>query len=216
MAPSLAPSAALDEGTVSVTAEQVATLQLLGQALVAGMEHEALLQELERQRANALLALHDALTGLPNRRAFDNALEAGIARAAVDHAPYALLFIDIDHFKGVNDTYGHEVGDAALRFVAARLTRALRGGDLLFRFGGEELVALLPGTSAAAALATAQRLRRALLRAPHPQGAWARWPPIEPARRDDIDHQCRRSGLPHRCRQWYRIDTPRRRRHVPR
>ncbi len=152
----------LDEESVAITAEQVATLQLLGQALVAGMEHQALLDELERQRATALLALRDALTGLPNRRAFDSALEAGIARAAIDHQPIALLFMDIDHFKQVNDTYGHEVGDVALRFVTARLARALRGDDQLFRFGGEELVALLPNVTPTAALATAQRLRRAL------------------------------------------------------
>jgi diguanylate cyclase (GGDEF)-like protein len=68
--------------------------------------------------------------------------------------------VDVDHFKSVNDEYGHATGDAALRAIAARLRSCLRGGDLLGRYGGEEFVILLPGADERAALVTAERVRR--------------------------------------------------------
>nr|WP_281502986.1 diguanylate cyclase [Ancylobacter crimeensis] len=104
------------------------------------------------------LASRDPLTDLPNRRAFDEAL-----RGCWDEpVPVALLMIDIDHFKEFNDQYGHSAGDSALRRVAAALAREVRTGDVLARIGGEEFVALLPGSGEGEAARIASRLRRAV------------------------------------------------------
>jgi diguanylate cyclase (GGDEF)-like protein len=105
------------------------------------------------------LARTDELTGLANRRAF---LEHG--RAALDQArrygrALALVMVDIDHFKRINDTHGHAVGDAVLREVAATLRRAARVADIPGRLGGEEFAVLLPETGGSAATALAERLR---------------------------------------------------------
>ncbi|HKD76701.1 MAG TPA: GGDEF domain-containing protein, partial [Ktedonobacterales bacterium] len=126
------------------------------------IERITMLQQLERQRAAGLLALRDALTGLPNRRAFDDAVEAGIARAASDSHALALIFADVDHFKSVNDHFGHDIGDAVLRLVATRLSRAVGDAGVVFRLGGEEMVTLLPNTDGKAALSIAERLRQAV------------------------------------------------------
>jgi diguanylate cyclase (GGDEF)-like protein len=100
----------------------------------------------------------DALTGLGNRRALAESLE----RAAERASPTAVLALDLDHFKQVNDRWGHAAGDAALRFVADLLRGELRGDDEAFRVGGEELLVLLPGASWQGARATAERLRARL------------------------------------------------------
>jgi diguanylate cyclase len=108
------------------------------------------------------LARTDSLTGLANRRAFDEAMNAEFLRFQRFGAPAALLMIDIDRFKRVNDAYGHETGDRALIAVAARLKGIARATDLAARFGGEEFVVLLPGTPAAGAARIAQRIRHAI------------------------------------------------------
>jgi diguanylate cyclase (GGDEF)-like protein len=87
-------------------------------------------------------ALHDPLTGLPNRTLLEELLEKAVARARRSHLVAAVLFIDLDGFKSVNDRHGHHVGDQLLRAVAGRLTQALRPGDTLARLGGDEFVAL--------------------------------------------------------------------------
>ena len=104
-------------------------------------------------------ALTDSLTGLANRRALDAAVVRAIARARRDAALCTVLFIDIDHFKDINDALGHAVGDAVLQGVGRGLRDRLRRGDLLARYGGEEFVALLPDTDLAAALQVAEVLR---------------------------------------------------------
>jgi diguanylate cyclase (GGDEF)-like protein len=88
------------------------------------------------------LALHDELTDLPNRRLCRERLDEALALAASRQATAALLFLDLDGFKAINDHHGHETGDVVLRIVAARLTRAVRSGDIVCRLGGDEFVCL--------------------------------------------------------------------------
>ncbi len=93
------------------------------------------------------IALLDSLTGLPNRRHFDAALEVEFKRAIRDTATLGVIMIDLDHFKGFNDLYGHPAGDDCLRRVACAIRSVLlRPGDLVARYGGEEMIVLLPGT----------------------------------------------------------------------
>jgi diguanylate cyclase (GGDEF)-like protein len=101
----------------------------------------------------------DAKTNLLNSSTWETEAEAEIARAVRTRSPVTVALIDIDHFKAVNDTYGHLVGDIALKAVAAALRAHLRSYDLAGRFGGEEFVVLLPQTTEADALAIAERLR---------------------------------------------------------
>jgi diguanylate cyclase (GGDEF)-like protein len=102
----------------------------------------------------------DALTGLPNRRSFFERADRLVARCRQDGTPYSALVIDLDRFKAVNDNYGHEMGDAVLRQFGEVLRRSMRPTDVFGRLGGEEFVAILPGTSPDAAMAVAERVRR--------------------------------------------------------
>lgn len=88
-------------------------------------------------------ALHDPLTGLPNRASFDQAIEHGLIQARRRRWRLAVLFIDIDQFKSINDSYGHDMGDKVLLMVANRLQSSLRGEDTVCRWGGDEFVCLL-------------------------------------------------------------------------
>lgn len=108
------------------------------------------------------LATRDTLTGLANRRLFEEALTREIGRAHREARPLSLVILDLDNFKGVNDTYGHQTGDEVLRQVGAALAGTCRTMDLPARYGGEEFVVLLPDCGAGAALAAAERLRSAV------------------------------------------------------
>lgn len=104
----------------------------------------------------------DALTGLKNRRYFDQLLEHESAVALRSDQPLSLLIVDIDHFKRFNDTYGHEAGDSALKTVAGMLARHFRDSDVVCRFGGEEFVIIMAGTNVKAAYDKALELARAI------------------------------------------------------
>ena len=112
------------------------------------------------------LSRHDSLTELLNRRALDDLLRDEARRAIRANQPFSVLMIDADYFKGINDRFGHAAGDEALRHLAQILRAVMRDVDRVGRFGGEEFIVLLPGTSATEALNAAERLRDALLRRP--------------------------------------------------
>ena len=117
---------------------------------------------IELLEANRRLALHDGLTHLLNRRAFDEQLDRAVSQATRAGQPLSLLMIDLDHFKQLNDTYGHSVGDQALQAAAAEIRLQVRGGDLAARYGGEEFAVILPDTDGPAAFRMAERLRKSL------------------------------------------------------
>jgi diguanylate cyclase (GGDEF)-like protein len=110
------------------------------------------------------LSLTDKLTGLFNRRRFDEALAEEALRAERYHHPLALLMLDVDHFKRFNDRHGHPKGDAVLRQVGKVILRGKRSTDLAFRYGGEEFCLLLPETGIAEARDVAERIRVAIER----------------------------------------------------
>ncbi|HZF45859.1 MAG TPA: sensor domain-containing diguanylate cyclase, partial [Sphingomonadaceae bacterium] len=122
----------------------------------------------ESEEALSRLAHHDALTGLGNRRAFDEAFREVQDRKRRHGEQAALLAIDIDHFKRINDQYGHGAGDQVLRSIAGTMPRHVRPMDKVFRIGGEEFVAILPGASSDQAREIANRLREAIASAPIP------------------------------------------------
>ena len=110
------------------------------------------------------IAQHDALTALPNRTLFDDRLQAALLRARHSRELLGLLYLDLDHFKHVNDTRGHSVGDALLQDVARRIRRSVRESDTVCRMGGDEFVVLLVGIRQADhALIAGEKIRAALL-----------------------------------------------------
>jgi len=118
----------------------------------------------ERLRDNVQMsiemAITDGLTGLFNRRYMESHLATLVEQAVARNKPLATLVIDIDYFKSVNDTYGHDAGDDVLRDFALRIKRSIRGIDLACRYGGEEFVLVMPETDMAVAAMVAERLRR--------------------------------------------------------
>jgi diguanylate cyclase (GGDEF)-like protein len=114
------------------------------------------------------LAWHDPLTGLPNRASMLEYLDSTIARSARDHYPLAVLFIDLDNFKHINDSFGHTSGDYVLTVVASRLQEAVRANDSVARFGGDEFIAVLHGLPDAVAVGYAVERILGCLSAPIP------------------------------------------------
>ena len=108
------------------------------------------------------LGLTDALTGLANRRELEKWMNIEISRSLRETLPLSCLYLDVDHFKSVNDTYGHDVGDQVLQKVAMIMMNAVRTGDVVARYGGEEFVVILPGITGSVALETAERVRLAV------------------------------------------------------
>lgn len=133
--------------------------------VVATSLHNAMLYERARE-----LALRDQLTGLHNRRFFDDHLQQALARSDRSGRPVALLVLDLDGLKAINDAGGHPAGDEALRAASGALRGSVRSGDLACRLGGDEFAVILPDADAAAALAVAERAAKALASA-----AGGRW-----------------------------------------
>lgn len=149
-----------NEQLLHLNSQYEQTVQAL-QTVIA--EKERLHEEL--QRANAELtrmASHDALTGLANRRALADTLDHDLAQAAREKTTVCVAVLDLDHFKLVNDEHGHDVGDAVLRHVAQVLKDTVRESDLAARFGGEEMVLVLPNTTCAQAEVVLERVRKAI------------------------------------------------------
>lgn len=112
---------------------------------------------------HALEASHrDALTGVNNRAAMDMMLAHQVRLAHRQGQPLSMIVLDIDHFKLINDTYGHAVGDCLIKTLAATIERNIRSSDMLFRYGGEEFVALLNNTDQKGAMLLAERIRKAV------------------------------------------------------
>ena len=151
-------TAAIDKGRYRELARLNAELATSQQAL---LRSEGQLRE-----ANALLSelsIRDGLTGLYNRRRFDQVFEMEWRRSLRSMRPLSLLMIDVDHFKDLNDAYGHQRGDDCLREIARVLEeQPRRGHDMVARFGGEEFAVLLPGADVAGAMRIGENIRRAV------------------------------------------------------
>jgi two-component system, cell cycle response regulator len=152
--------AAMNAGALDYLVKGEITPRLLERSLRYALKLGDTLEELR------LLATHDQLTGLFNRREFDRILAEESDRALRFGRPLALILVDIDHFKKVNDTHGHLIGDEVLREVARRLAGDMRSVDRVTRFGGEEFALVVMETDQAAALGTARRICAAMAQTP--------------------------------------------------
>ncbi len=148
---------------IDATAQKLAELQIM--QLNAELETKVRVRTAELLKLNdelRQLARHDVLTGLPNRLAANERIELEFVALRRDGQPCAMLLIDIDHFKRVNDGFGHAVGDRVLRWVGRTLLQSLRESDFVARWGGEEFLVLLPATGLEDALLVGEKLRRAV------------------------------------------------------
>ena len=136
----------------------VALMSAVGSQLASALEVAQLHDRLKRE------ASHDPLTRLSNRRHFLERIQQEITRASASAETFSLVFLDVDQLKRINDTYGHLAGDALLREVSNALMDAVRGEDVVARYGGDEFVVLLPSTPAAAAASVAQRIADGIAR----------------------------------------------------
>lgn len=128
---------------------------LVGLHLVVSLRHN-IEQELIQ------IAHSDALTGLPNRMHFESRMQQEIERCRMDMTPLCLALVDLDHFKQVNDNYGHDCGDEMLIHVANHLRMHVRAQDIICRFGGEEIMIIMPNTAIKSAIPILERVRREL------------------------------------------------------
>lgn len=146
--------------------DPTSTFGLLSRMILTSVITSGFLWMLTRQLHAELIrhASQDALTGVANRRIMWDAGESGMRKARARQAPLAVLMIDVDHFKTINDRLGHAVGDQVLVAIAATLARHIRAPELLARVGGEEFMVLVPQGDEAAVRDLAERLRRAVER----------------------------------------------------
>jgi len=173
--------------------------------------------ELKRARENLhYRATHDSLTAVLNREAIMDMLDRELARSQRERSAISILLADLDHYKNVNDMYGHPVGDQVLREIARRFVHAVRGYDLVGRYGGEEFLLILGGCSATEAMARADQLRESIEAAPIltscgaisitisigvlPAQEWA-YPPVEDVLREvDVALYAAKAGGRNCCR----------------
>lgn len=144
------------------TADELRFLEAVVNQTALALERAKLIAFLEN------LSITDALTGIANRRHFEWRLSEEVERARRYKYPLSALMLDLDHFKQINDTYGHQVGDTVLQQVAQRLKHSLRRTDFLARYGGEEFVILAPQTPSERALVLAERIRQVIAKSPIP------------------------------------------------
>ncbi|MCS7187575.1 MAG: sensor domain-containing diguanylate cyclase [Armatimonadetes bacterium] len=145
---------------ISFTTDELRFLEAVANQTALALEKAKLIAFLEN------LSITDELTGIANRRHFEWRLSEEVERARRYQYPLSALMLDLDHFKQVNDTYGHQVGDIVLQQIAQRLRRVLRRTDFLARYGGEEFIVLAPQTPADRALILAERLRQVIAESP--------------------------------------------------
>lgn len=138
---------------ISVREGERKLLLSIGEQVGIAVENARLYEETRR------LALHDSLTGLANRRHLDIVAESNLARARRHGTPFAIILLDLDHFKRYNDTHGHSAGDQLLVTVAKTMKNEVRETSLVVRYGGEEFLVLLSDTEISAALVVAERIR---------------------------------------------------------
>jgi len=183
----LAPNEPIADAAVAIPLRRgnhaigVLTLYGLGPAEVFSEDDVHLLQSLVRQAETAIentflyeeatrLSITDGLTGLWNRRLFDLRMSEELQRAIRFQEPFGLLLVDLDHFKSVNDRFGHQAGDAVLVELARRLTDATREVDVVTRFGGEEFALILPKTPVHGTVRLAEKVREVVANEPFVAG----------------------------------------------
>ena len=181
-AATLAEMTRINNELTTISRESTLKELALSRALMELEESHAALEHANRQIAE--IARRDSLTGAYNRRHFDSALATEIERARRNKSALSVMMIDLDHFKAVNDTYGHATGDAVLVAITGALETFCRPYDLTARYGGENFVVLLPGASTQGAIGCAERLRAGIAaleiegcrKTSPPASAWPRWP----------------------------------------
>jgi diguanylate cyclase (GGDEF)-like protein len=161
----------------SLAAALVSVGEQVGELLGILEDRQALLARLER------LALTDQLTGLPNRRAWEEGLRRELARAERDGHPVCVAVLDLDQFKRFNDEHGHQAGDALLKEAAGEWLSQLRAGDILARYGGEEFAAVIPAWPMEVVIMVVERLRSVMPAGQTCSAGVARWDGTEPAER---------------------------------
>jgi len=134
------------------SASELRLLSLLSDQAAVAISNASLHQMISRQ------AYSDTLTGLPNRRALDERLEEEVSAARRNNYSFAVIMMDLDGFKAVNDTYGHSVGDDVLRLVFNQMSRGVRTTDFLARYGGDELTLILSQTEMSSALIVSEKI----------------------------------------------------------
>lgn len=148
--------------SVALTGTALWTLSILRREFRASLEDRVELRTkelVEKMTAFEHVAMTDALTGLLNRRGGEEAISPHIARSKRIKTAISFVLVDIDHFKKINDTHGHSIGDRVLEEVSATIKKNLRTADLAIRWGGEEILVCLPDTDLSGAILVAEKLR---------------------------------------------------------